>query len=104
MRGRGLLALASLLSGSLRAGGAWADGVTGARIWNNIVISKGRSTTACQNRRQELASALAYMDHDVYDAAPVYNFGEYTSNRRRGKSETGDLALPGRRPGTSPRG
>jgi hypothetical protein len=68
-------------SGSLV--GAWAGGVTDTKIWNNIVISKGRSIMACQNKRQALASALAYMDHNLYDAQPVYDFGEYTSNHQR---------------------
>ena len=63
--------------------GAWAGGVAGTKIWNNVVISKARSITACQNKRQELASAVAYMDYNIYDASPVYEFGEYTSNRQR---------------------
>lgn len=63
--------------------GAWAGGVTGTKIWNNIVISKARSITACQNKRQDLTSAVAYMDYNIYDASPVYEFGEYTSNRQR---------------------
>jgi hypothetical protein len=63
--------------------GAWSGGVTGTKAWNNIVISNGRSITACQNKRQELPSAVAYLDYNVYDAPPVYDFGEYTSNRQR---------------------
>ena len=63
--------------------GSWAGGVAGTKIWNNIVISKGRSIAACQNKKQGLPSALAYMDYNVYDARPVYDFGEYTSNRQR---------------------
>ncbi|MBL7041259.1 MAG: right-handed parallel beta-helix repeat-containing protein [Pirellulaceae bacterium] len=63
--------------------GAWAGGVTDTKIWNNIVISKARSVAACQNKKQELSSALAYMDYNVYDARPTYDFGEYTSNRQR---------------------
>lgn len=68
-------------SGSLA--GAWAGGVTNTKIWNNIVVSKARSITACQNKRQQLTSAIAYMDYNVYDAQPVYDFGEYTPNRQR---------------------
>lgn len=63
--------------------GAWAGGVTGTKIWNNVLISKARSITACQNKKQDLASAVAYMDYNVYDAPPLYDFGEYTSNRQR---------------------
>jgi len=60
--------------------GAWAGGVTNTNIWNNIVISKSSSATACQNKKQQLSSALAYMDYNVYDAEPTYDFGQYTSN------------------------
>ncbi len=63
--------------------GAWAGGVTETEIWNNIVISKARAISACQNKKQELKSALAYMDYNVYDAQPRYDFGEYTPNRQR---------------------
>lgn len=38
---------------------------------------------ACQNKRQELAAAVAYLDYNIYDAPPAYEFGEYTSNRQR---------------------
>ena len=68
-------------SGSLT--GAWAGGVTATKIWNNVVISKGRSIMACQNKRQTLASAVAYMDYNLYDARPTYDFGEYTSQCER---------------------
>jgi len=70
-----------LRSGSLA--GAWAGGVTGTKIWNNIVISKARSIMAIQNKRQDLATAVAYLDYNLYDAPPVYEFGEYTPNRQR---------------------
>ncbi|HUT11121.1 MAG TPA: right-handed parallel beta-helix repeat-containing protein [Thermoguttaceae bacterium] len=63
--------------------GAWAGGVADAKIWNNVVISGARSITACQNKKQELSSALGYMDYNVYDAPPVYDFGEYTPNHER---------------------
>jgi len=63
--------------------GAWAGGVVSTRIWNNIVISKGSSITACQIKKQQVSSALAYMDYNVYDADPIYDFGEYTSNHQR---------------------
>jgi dienelactone hydrolase len=63
--------------------GAWAGGVADTKIWNNIVISKGSSIMACQIKKQQLHSALAYMDYNVYDADPTYDFGEYTSNHRR---------------------
>jgi hypothetical protein len=63
--------------------GAWAGGVADTRIWNNVVISQARSIAACQNKRQDLASALAFMDYNVYDAQPGYDFGEYTSDRQR---------------------
>jgi hypothetical protein len=63
--------------------GAWAGGVTGTKIWNNVVISGARSIAACRNAKQELASALAYMDYNLYDAPPAYDFGEYTPNRQR---------------------
>lgn len=68
-------------SGSLV--GAWAEGVTGTKVWNNIVMSKGKVIKASQNKNQDLASALALMDYNLYDAPPVYDFGEYTSNRQR---------------------
>lgn len=67
-------------SGSLA--GAWAGGVTDTKIWNNLVISKARSIMACQNKKQELASAVAYLDYNVYDARPVYDFGRYTSSHQ----------------------
>ncbi len=70
----------------LRSGllvGAWAGGVTEVKIWNNIVISKARSIMACQNKKQDLASALAYLDYNLYDASPAYDFGEYTSKHER---------------------
>ncbi|MCH5376548.1 MAG: right-handed parallel beta-helix repeat-containing protein, partial [Planctomycetes bacterium] len=63
--------------------GAWAGGVTDTKLWNNIVISNARSITACQNKRQELATAIGYLDYNLYDAPPIYSFGEYTSNRQR---------------------
>jgi len=63
--------------------GAWAGGVVDTKIWNNIVVSRGSSITACQIKKQQLSSALAYMDYNVYDAEPVYDFGEYTSKRQR---------------------
>jgi len=71
--------------------GAWAGGVVNAKIWNNIVISRCPSIMACQIKKTQLAvlaavqlsSALAYMDYNVYDAEPTYDFGEYTSNHQR---------------------
>lgn len=63
--------------------GAWAGGVVKAKIWNNIVISRRPSIMACQIKKTQLSSALAYMDYNVYDAAPTYDFGEYTSNHQR---------------------
>lgn len=63
--------------------GAWAGGVTKVRIWNNIVISNASSIMACQIKKQQLSVALAYMDHNIYDAEPRYDFGEYTAKRRR---------------------
>jgi len=63
--------------------GAWAGGVTKTKIWNNIVISNGSSIMACQMKKQQLSVVLAYMDYNVYDAEPAYDFGEYTSNRQR---------------------
>jgi hypothetical protein len=63
--------------------GAWAGGVVETRIWNNVVISKARSITACENKRQQLTSALAYMDYNLYDAPPVFNFGQYTPKPQR---------------------
>jgi hypothetical protein len=68
---------------ALSLAGAWAGGVTGTKIWNNIVISKARSITACQNKKHDLTSAVADMDYNIYDAPPTYHFGEYTSNRQR---------------------
>jgi hypothetical protein len=66
-----------------RLAGAWAGGVISTKIWNNIVISKSSSITACQIKKQQLSSALAYMDYNIYDANPIYDFGEYTSNHQR---------------------
>ena len=66
-----------------RLTGAWAGGVTKVKIWNNIVISNASSIMACQIKKQQLTSALAYMDYNVYDADPAYDFGEYTSNHQR---------------------
>jgi len=63
--------------------GAWAGGIAKTKIWNNIVISNGSSIMACQMKKQHLSVALAYMDYNVYDAEPAYDFGEYTSNRQR---------------------
>jgi hypothetical protein len=63
--------------------GSWAGGVTDTKVWNNIVISKVRSIVACQNKKQVLTSAIAYMDYNLYDARPTYDFGEYTSDRQR---------------------
>ena len=49
-------------------------------IWNNITIAGGRTIQAYQNRESVLTADgstanLAYMDYNVYDGAPVYNFG-----------------------------
>lgn len=63
--------------------GAWAGGVTSTSIWNNIVVSNAESIMAFQNKRQELTSAVAYMDYNIHDAQPTYDFGEYTENPRR---------------------
>jgi hypothetical protein len=63
--------------------GAWAGGVVGTKIWNNIVISNAPSIMACQMKRQQLNVALAYMDYNVYDSEPLYDFGEYTSRHQR---------------------
>lgn len=65
--------------------GAWAGGVASAKIWNNIVISNGPSILACQIKKAPLTNALAYMDYNLYDAEPAYDFGEYTSNHQRFK-------------------
>jgi hypothetical protein len=66
-----------------RLTGAWAGGIANTKIWNNIVISNAPSIMACQIKKQQLSVALAYMDYNVYDADPLYDFGEYTSKRRR---------------------
>lgn len=66
-----------------RLTGAWAGGIAEAKIWNNVVISNGPSIMACQIKKQQLSVALAYMDYNVYDAEPDYDFGEYTSKRQR---------------------
>lgn len=63
--------------------GAWAGGVTDTKVWNNIVISQARSIMACENKRQSLTSALAFMDFNLYDAQPKYDFGVYTPDRQR---------------------
>jgi hypothetical protein len=63
--------------------GAWAGGVAKTKIWNNIVISNATSIMACQMKQQQLSAALAYIDDNVYDAEPAYDFGEYASNRQR---------------------
>jgi len=63
--------------------GAWAGGIAKTKIWNNIVISNATSIMACQMKKQQLSVALAYMDYNVYDAEPAYDFGEYTSSRQR---------------------
>lgn len=63
--------------------GAWAGGVVNAKIWNNIVISNGPSIMACQIKKAPLTNALAYMDYNLYDAEPTYDFGEYTSDHQR---------------------
>jgi hypothetical protein len=57
-------------------------GVAGTKIWNNIVISNAPSVMACQMKKQQLNVALVYMDYNVYDAEPLYDFGEYTSKRQ----------------------
>jgi hypothetical protein len=62
---------------------SWAEGVRQTKVWNNVVLSKARSITACRNKKQPPASGLAYMDYNVYDARPVYDFGEYTPNHQR---------------------
>ena len=63
--------------------GAWAGGVVNTKIWNNIVVCGGSSITACQIKKHQLSLALAYMDYNVYDADPAYDFGQYTSNHQR---------------------
>ena len=63
--------------------GSWAGGVLKTKIWNNVVISGGSSITACQNKKQPLDNALAYMDFNVYDAGPSYAFGEYIGQPQR---------------------
>ena len=63
--------------------GAWAGGVADVKIWNNILLSGRASAMGCQFKKQPLSSVLAYMDYNLYDAPPTYDFGEYTSNRQR---------------------
>lgn len=63
--------------------GAWAGGVADVKIWNNILLSGRASAIGCQFKKQPLSSVPGYMDYNLYDAPPMYDFGEYTSNRQR---------------------
>ena len=53
-------------------------------LWNNIVISGGQAITAYVDHYVSFTTSgsqapLQYMDYNVYDGAPTYSFGEYTS-------------------------
>jgi parallel beta-helix repeat protein len=66
--------------------GARSGGVWNSHLWNNVVISHGTQVTAYFGYEHSYTSAepnphLRYMDYNVYDASPEYDFGRYTNNR-----------------------
>ncbi len=53
-------------------------------FWNNIVLSSGKPITAYVDKGDSFTPSgpqapLHYMDYNVYDGAPSYDFGVYTS-------------------------
>jgi parallel beta-helix repeat protein len=69
--------------------GHWAGELWNTSLWNNVVIAKGNAITAYAEAKSRLVTEgekkhLAYMDYNVYTAAPRYAFGEYD---KAGKQE-----------------
>ena len=61
-----------------------AQSVLNLNLWDNIVISGGQTIMAYADNylsftRSGAQAPLGYMDYNVYDGAPRYSFGEYTS-------------------------
>ncbi|MCG6957574.1 MAG: right-handed parallel beta-helix repeat-containing protein, partial [Gemmatimonadetes bacterium] len=74
----------NLIRGNMLAG-AWAGDTWNTHLWNNVVISGGAQVTAYREPRNPFTTTepnphLRYMDFNVYDAPPMYRFGEYSSN------------------------
>ncbi len=63
---------------------AWAGSTWNTKIWNNIVISNSDKIIAYREPQNHFVNTgdkkhLAYMDYNIYDAAPKYAFGEYAT-------------------------
>ncbi|MFB3892384.1 MAG: NosD domain-containing protein [Phycisphaerae bacterium] len=61
---------------------AWAGQAWNNKIWNNIVVSAAGPITAFRDPQSPLVTSgsyphFAYLDYNVYTAAPQYQFGEY---------------------------
>jgi PKD repeat protein len=53
-----------------------------ASLWNNIVLFGTSSGFAFADYQDTWASGpIAYMDYNVYDGAPTYDFGDYTAQQ-----------------------
>ena len=57
----------------------------GASIWNNIALSGGQPLVGFIDQYEAFAASgsaaqLAYMDYNVYDGAPSYDFGGYVGS------------------------
>ena len=55
-------------------------------VWNNIVITGGAAVRGFWNpyvtyTKGQSTSPLAYMDYNVYDGAPIYDFGAYAGSK-----------------------
>ncbi|MDA8018773.1 MAG: right-handed parallel beta-helix repeat-containing protein [Thermoanaerobaculia bacterium] len=67
--------------------GAWAGEVWNSYVWNNVVLAtEGTEITAYYERQHEFVDSgprphLQYVDFNVYNLPPKYDFGEYTANR-----------------------
>jgi hypothetical protein len=74
----------NLVRGDMLAG-AWAGETWNTHLWNNVVISRAGQVTAYREPQNpctggEPSPHLRTMDYNVYDAPPVYAFGECSSS------------------------
>jgi hypothetical protein len=63
--------------------GHWAGEVWNTKLWNNIVVSRKDAVTAYIEKKNAFVNVgerrhLAYMDFNVYTAAPRYTFADKT--------------------------
>jgi len=71
-----------------RLAGHWAGDLWNSKLWNNIVIAKGKHIDAYSESKNLFVAEgekkhLEYMDHNIYTATPQYSFGEYSRKSKQ---------------------